>query len=66
MSTILMATAGWIFLWAEGSRYLRGETDFPIDHIASKKLTDLLRAICIRSEGIGFSGDMLGLDQGFG
>ena len=59
------ATAGWIFLWAEGSRYLRGETDFPLENMASGKVVDLLRAVCARSEGIGFSGDVLGLDQQF-
>lgn len=59
------ATAGWIFLWAEGSRYLRGETDFPLDHVASNKMVELFRAVCDRSEGVGFFNDALGLDQGF-
>lgn len=59
------ATAGWIFLWAEGSRYLRGETDFPLNHLTSDEMLDLFRAICERSEGLGFASDSLGLDRDF-
>jgi hypothetical protein len=59
------ATAGWIFLWAEGSRFLRGETDFLLDHMPSSKMVELFRAICERSEGMGFANDVLGLDPGF-
>lgn len=59
------ATAGWIFLWAEGSRFLRGETDFLLDHVPSKHLVELFRAVCERSERMGFANDALGLDPGF-
>jgi hypothetical protein len=59
------ATAGWIFLWAEGWRYLRGETDFPLEEVASDEVLDLFRAVCERSEVMGFSSDALGLDSGF-
>lgn len=59
------ATAGWMFLWAEGSRYLRGETSFPLDNLASDKMVSLFEAVCQRSEGAGFSNDRLGLDPGF-
>ena len=59
------ATAGWIFLWAEGSRYLSGDTDFLLDHIASNKMVELFHAVCARSEGLGFDNDALGLDPGF-
>ncbi|WP_310467600.1 hypothetical protein [Sphingomonas sp.] len=59
------ATAGWIFLWAEGSRYLRGETDFLLDHISSENMVALFDAVCERSEGMGFANDALGLDPGF-
>lgn len=59
------ATAGWIFLWGEGSRFLRGETDFLLDHIASGDMVQLFRKICERSEGMGFVNDVLGLDPGF-
>src|SRR5262245_37995091 len=45
------ATAGWIFLWAEGSRYLRGKTDFPLNHISSEDMMALFRSLCARSEG---------------
>jgi hypothetical protein len=59
------ATAGWIFLWPEGSLYLRGETDFPLNHITSEGMVALFRALCTRSESMGFSRDDLGLDPGF-
>ena len=51
------ATAGWIFLWPEGSLYLRGETDFPLNHISSEGMVALFRALCERSESTGFSRD---------
>jgi hypothetical protein len=59
------ATAGWIFLWAEGSRYLRGERDFLLDNVPSGKMVELFHAVCERSEGMGFANDALGLDPGF-
>jgi len=59
------ATAGWIFLWADGSRYLRGETDFLFNHITSAAMMALFRSLCGRSETMGFSRDDLGLDPGF-
>jgi hypothetical protein len=59
------ATAGWIFLWAEGSRFLRGETDFLLDRVSSKSMVELFHAVCERSERMGFASDLLGLDHGF-
>ena len=59
------ATAGWIFLWAEGSRYLRGEANFPLNHMTSENMVALFRSLCERSEGVGFSPDDLGLDPDF-
>jgi hypothetical protein len=59
------ATAGWIFLWAEGSRYLRGETNFPLNNVSSEKMIEHFRALCQRSERMGFANDVLGLDKGF-
>jgi hypothetical protein len=59
------ATGGWIFLWAEGSRYLRGETQFPLNYITTEKMMELFRSLCGRSEGMGFSRDDLGLDPDF-
>src|SRR5437868_8697268 len=47
------ATAGWMFLWPEGSLYLRGETDFPLDHVSSAKMVALFRALCERSVAMG-------------
>ena len=59
------ATAGWIFLWAEGSRYLRGETEFLLEHVPARNMVALFRSVCERSEGMGFANDSLGLDPGF-
>jgi len=59
------ATGGWIFLWAEGSRYLRGETSFSLNYISDEKMVALFRSLCERSEGVGFSRDDLGLDPDF-
>jgi hypothetical protein len=58
------ATAGWLFLWPEGSRYLRGERNFPLN-ISSEKMLAIFRAVCERSEGVGFANDSLGLDPDF-
>ena len=59
------ATAGWIFLWPEGSRFLRGKTDFPLNHISSEKMVELFHALCARSEAVGFHRDGIGLDPDF-
>jgi hypothetical protein len=58
------ATAGWIFLWAEGSRYLRGATEFSFNS-GVRDAAGLLGSICERSHGMGFSNDALGLDRDF-
>jgi hypothetical protein len=63
--TMDRSTAGWLFLWPEGSRYLRGEADFPLNHISSEKMVELFRALCARSERLGFTRDEIGLDQDF-
>src|SRR6185436_13084783 len=59
------ATAGWLFLWPEGSRYLRGERSFLLDHVSSEEMLAIFRAVCERSEGIGFANDSIGLDPDF-
>jgi len=59
------ATAGWIFLWAEGSRYLRGLTDFYLNHLSSRGMVELFQLLCARSESVGFREDRLGLDPDF-
>jgi hypothetical protein len=58
------ATAGWLFLWPEGSRYLRGERDFPLN-ISSERMLAIFRAVCERSESVGFANDFIGLDPDF-
>lgn len=62
------ATAGWIFLWAEGSSYLRGEAEKTfalLDHFSAGQMISLFDALCARSELMGFSQDRLGLDKDF-
>jgi hypothetical protein len=60
------ATAGWVFLWAEGWRYLEGETKWPdFNHFTSEQMMDFFEQICERSERMGFSNDEIGLDGDF-
>ena len=59
------ATAGWLFLWPEGSRYLRGERNFLLDHVSSERMLAIFRAVCERSAGVGFANDSIGLDPDF-
>jgi len=58
------STAGWLFLWPEGSRYLRGERNFPLN-ISSESMLAIFRAVCERSESVGFANDSIGLDPDF-
>ena len=58
------ATAGWLFLWPEGSWYLRGKRDFHLN-VSSERMLAIFRAVCERSEGIGFANDSIGLDPAF-
>lgn len=58
------ATAGWLFLWPEGSRYLRGKRDFHLN-VSSERMLAIFRAVCERSEGVGFANDSIGLDPAF-
>ncbi len=62
------ATAGWIFLWGEGSIYLRGEAEKTfglLSHFSAPQVISLFDALCERSEVVGFSEDRLGLDKDF-
>jgi hypothetical protein len=62
------ATAGWIFLWAEGSSYLRGEAEKTfalLDHFSARQMISLFDALCERSERMGFGQDRVGLDKDF-
>jgi len=52
-------------LWSEGFRYLRGERDFPHYNISSESMLAIFRAVCERSEGVGFANDSIGLDPDF-
>jgi hypothetical protein len=59
------ATAGWLFLWPEGSRYLRGERNFLLACVSSERMLAIFRAVCERSAGVGFANDSIGLDPDF-
>lgn len=59
------ASAGWILLWAEGSRYLRGKTEFPLNTMQDARVVELFGLVCARSETLGFANDTLGLDPDF-
>jgi hypothetical protein len=61
------ATAGWLFLWPEGSLYLLGKTQTfgLLDHSSEAEMVDLLNKLCLRSERRGFVHDELGLDADF-
>lgn len=56
------ATAGWLFLWTESQRYLKGKVD---DFDLYPHWLPMLKALCERSEGIGFCDDNLGLEPEF-
>ena len=59
------ATAGYIFLCAYGSRYLRGETDFSGgEGMTGEEWLRALAAICRRAATVGFTNDSLGLHPG--
>jgi hypothetical protein len=61
------ATAGWLFLWPEGSLYLLGKTETfaLLDYSSEAEMVALLRALSERSETLGFARDEIGLDPGF-
>jgi hypothetical protein len=59
------ATAGWLFLWLRGSRYLRGEQWDYWAKISDSEVVQLLASLFERSERIGFSEDRLGLEANF-
>lgn len=59
------ATAGWLLLWPQGSRFLRGETDSFYARIPDREVVGLLTALCERGERLGFSEDRVGLDGDF-
>lgn len=52
------ATAGWLFLWTESQRYLKGNVE---DFDMYPHWLPMLKALCERSEGTGFCEDTLGL-----
>jgi len=56
------ATAGWLLFWVQGSRYLRGEQHSYWARIHDDEVTQILNALCARSERIGFPEDRLGLE----
>lgn len=59
------ATAGYIFFGAQGSDYLRGQTDFFGEGLSGQEWLHVMEAICRRAASIGFTNDSLGLPPGF-
>ena len=58
------ATAGYIFLGAYGSAYLRGKTDFGGEGLSDDEWRRAMEAICRRAATSGFTNDALGLHPG--
>ena len=59
------ATAGYIFFGAQGSGYLRGQTDFLGEGLSGQEWLRAMQAICRRAAGVGFTNDSLGLHGGY-
>ena len=59
------ATAGYIFFGAQGSGYLRGQTDFGGEGLSGPQWLRTMEAICRRAASTGFTHDSLGLHQGY-
>ena len=59
------ATAGYIFFGAQGSSYLRGQTDFVGEGLSDQEWLHAMQAICRRAASTGFTYDSLGLAPGF-
>jgi hypothetical protein len=59
------ATAGYLFFGAQGSGYLRGQTDWLGEGLSDQEWLHALHAICRRAAGVGFTNDALGLHPGF-
>ena len=57
-------TAGWIFFWMEGSRFLTGETAFNHSFSDDAYILDVFSRLTERSEDTGFDHDNIGLDAG--
>ena len=59
------ATAGWLFLWCAGERYLSGQKDGFYAKIPDDRVLELTKAICWRSENGEFGSARAGLDTSF-
>jgi len=59
------ATAGYIFFGAQGSSYLRGQTDWLGEGLSDQEWLHAMHAICRRAADVGFTNDSLGLHPGF-
>ena len=59
------ATAGYIFFGAQGSAYLRGQTDWHGEGLSGQEWLQAMHAICRRAAGVGFTNDWLGLHPGY-
>ena len=59
------ATAGYLFLGANGREYLCGRTEFNGEGLAGQDWLRTMQAICRRDANGGFTHDKLGLHPGF-
>jgi len=59
------ATAGYLFFGAQGSGYLRGQTEWLGEGLSAQEWLHTMHAICSRAAGVGFTNDSLGLHPGF-
>ena len=59
------STGGWIFLWLEGSLYLKGENAFYHSFSGDDYINDVFSKLTSRSETMGFSQNSIGLGSGF-
>lgn len=59
------STGGWIFLWLEGSLYLKGKIEFYHSFSGDDYINDVFSKLTSRSETMGFSQNSIGLEAGF-
>lgn len=59
------STGGWIFLWLDGSLYLKGEDKFYHSFSTNDYLMEVFSKLTNRSEANGFSQNVIGLDADF-
>lgn len=59
------STGGWIFLWLEGSQFLKGEDKYFHSFSSDNYIKEVFSKLTSRSEATGFSNNIIGLDVEF-